>query len=315
MRSIPASPTFLIAFFVIGLSLTFDCFAQESMDKLWGDRVVKLRADNAERGQLFDEGNYAMFIHWGLYSQLGNKVDDKTYYGIGEWIMNKNMANIPVDEYKKLAGTFNPVNFDAKKIASIAKDAGMKYIIITAKHHDGFAMYDSDACDFNIVDATPWGKDPMKELATACREAGLGFGFITHTPRIGHSPAVAAVPDATKMATGQRSRITLRRNACRKSMKSRLSTAPLNWCGSIRLERFPRNMWRNWSHWFTRTNPMRWYPVEPVMALATIKPLVTWKCREATSMGCGKASTRRTIRGPMLGTTKTGSHPKRFLID
>ncbi len=151
--------------------------AQESMDKLWGDRVVKLRAENAERGQLFDEGNYAMFIHWGLYSLLGNEVDGKTYYGIGEWIMNPRMAGIPVEKYKQLAGEFNPTNFDAREIAHIAKDAGMKYIVITAKHHDGFAMYDSKACDFNIVDATPWKKDPMKELAAACREAGLGFGF------------------------------------------------------------------------------------------------------------------------------------------
>ncbi|MFG0255059.1 MAG: alpha-L-fucosidase [Rhodopirellula sp. JB053] len=148
-----------------------------SMDQLWGDRVVKLRAENADRGQLFDEGNYAMFIHWGLYSQLGNKVDGKTYYVIGEWIMHKNMARIPIDRYKELAGTFNPVDFDADEIASIAKDAGMKYIVITAKHHDGFAMYHSKACDFNIVDATPWNKDPMKELARACRDAGLGFGF------------------------------------------------------------------------------------------------------------------------------------------
>ena len=130
-----------------------------------------------ERGQLFDEGNYAMFIHWGLYSLLGNEVDGKTYYGIGEWIMNPRMAGIPVEKYKQLAGEFNPTNFDAKEIARIAKDAGMKYIVITAKHHDGFAMYGSKACDFNIVDATPWKKDPMKELAAACREAGLGFGF------------------------------------------------------------------------------------------------------------------------------------------
>ncbi|MBB3209421.1 alpha-L-fucosidase [Rhodopirellula rubra] len=148
-----------------------------SMDEMWGERVVKLRAENANRGQLFDEGNYAMFIHWGLYSQLANKVDGKTYYGIGEWIMNKNMAGIPKDRYKELAGTFNPIDFDADEIAGIAKDAGMKYIVITAKHHDGFAMYHSKACDFNIVDATPWNKDPMKELARACRDAGLGFGF------------------------------------------------------------------------------------------------------------------------------------------
>ena len=150
---------------------------QPDMDHLWGARVVKLRAEDAKRGQLFDQGNYAMFIHWGLYSQLGNKVDGETYYGIGEWIMNQRMAGIPIAEYKKLANNFNPVDFDARAIAKLARDAGMKYIVITAKHHDGFAMYESQACDFNIVDSTPWGKDPMKDLAAACREEGLGFGF------------------------------------------------------------------------------------------------------------------------------------------
>ncbi|WP_407947753.1 alpha-L-fucosidase [Pontiella desulfatans] len=151
--------------------------AEQGMNEMWGESTVKLRAENAERGQLFNDGNYAMFIHWGLYSQLGNQVGDKTYYGIGEWIMNPRMAGIPVAEYRKLAGTFNPQQFDAKFIAKLAKDAGMKYIIITSKHHDGFAMYDSKACDFNITKTTPWAKDPMHELAAACRAEGLGFGF------------------------------------------------------------------------------------------------------------------------------------------
>ncbi|MCX8496357.1 MAG: alpha-L-fucosidase [Akkermansiaceae bacterium] len=150
--------------------------AQE-MDKMWGDSVVKLRAEDASRGQLFADGNYAMFIHWGLYSQLGNKVDGKTYYGIGEWIMNKRMAGIPVPEYMDLAKTFNPEKFDAKAIAQLAKDAGMKYIIITSKHHDGFAMFDSKSNDFNVVKATPYKHDPMKDLAKACKEVGIGFGF------------------------------------------------------------------------------------------------------------------------------------------
>ena len=170
----------LLTTFVLTLQLSH--LNGQEMDKQWGERGVKLRADDAERGQLFDEGNYAMFIHWGLYSQLANKVDGKTYYGIGEWIMNKRMANIPVADYKKLASTFNPDDFDAKAIVKLAKDAGMKYIVITSKHHDGFAMYHSKACDFNIVDATPWKKDPMKELSAACQEAGLGFGFYySHT--------------------------------------------------------------------------------------------------------------------------------------
>ncbi len=165
---------------ILLLSLTTSQFAmaqEKDMDSLWGDQAIKMRADGVKSVELFDVGNYAMFIHWGLYSQVANKVDGKTYYGIGEWIMNPRMAGIPRDKYKGLAKTFNPVKFNAKEIVALAKDAGMKNIVITSKHHDGFAMYDSDACDFNVVDATPWSTDPMKDLATACAEAGLGFGF------------------------------------------------------------------------------------------------------------------------------------------
>ena len=136
-----------------------------------------LRADEATPLQLFRDGNYAMFIHWGLYANLANKVDGKTYYGIGEWIMNENMAGIPVAHYKKLAADFNPSRFDARAVAQLAKDAGMKYIVITSKHHDGFAMFRSKANSFNIVEATPFGRDPLKELAAACQEVGLGLGF------------------------------------------------------------------------------------------------------------------------------------------
>ena len=108
-------------------ALGFSHVAQaEEMDKMWGDSMVKLRAADAKRGQLFEDGNYAMFIHWGLYSNLGNKVDGKTYYGIGEWIMNPRMANIAPAKYKELAKEFNPEKFDAKAIAKLAKDAGMK---------------------------------------------------------------------------------------------------------------------------------------------------------------------------------------------
>lgn len=149
----------------------------ENMDEMWGEQVLKLQAEDAERGELFTDGNYAMFIHWGLYSHIGNKYKGKDYYGIGEWIMNRNMANIPVDEYMSIASEFNPVKFDAMEIAQLAKDAGMKYIIITSKHHDGFAMYHSKANTFNIVDAAPFKRDPMKELAQACQKVGIGFGF------------------------------------------------------------------------------------------------------------------------------------------
>ncbi len=147
------------------------------MDQLWGESSSRETATLQERAKLFDEGNYGMFIHWGLYSHLAGKWKDTTYYGIGEWIMHPAMAGIPIEEYKAVASEFNPVDFDARSIARLAKEAGMKYIIITSKHHDGFAMFDSDANSFNIVDATPFGRDPMKELSAACKEAGLGFGF------------------------------------------------------------------------------------------------------------------------------------------
>jgi alpha-L-fucosidase len=149
----------------------------ESMDQMWGDATVSVDALKSGRGKLFDESNFGMFIHWGLFSHLGGKWDGKTYYGIGEWIMSPRVAGIPPEEYKKIAGEFNPTKFDARAIAQLAKDAGMKYIIITSKHHEGFAMFDSKADEFNIVDATPFGRDPMKELSDACHDLGLGFGF------------------------------------------------------------------------------------------------------------------------------------------
>lgn len=152
-------------------------FAQQQMDKMWGEQQVKTASLKNEHGHMFEWGNYAMFIHWGLFSHLGNVWNGKTYYGIGEWMMDVNMANADKNEYKAVARSFNPTNFDALKIAQLAKDAGMKYIIITSKHHDGFAMYHSLCDKFNIVDATPFGRDPMKELAEACKQLGLGFGF------------------------------------------------------------------------------------------------------------------------------------------
>lgn len=150
---------------------------EKGMEEMWGETSVSIDALKSGKAKFFDESNFGMFIHWGLFSNLGGVWNDKTYYGIGEWIMNPRMAGIPVDDYKKIANNFNPTEFDAKKIAQLAKDAGMKYIVITSKHHEGFAMFDSKVSDFDIVDATPFGRDPMHELSDACHELGLGFGF------------------------------------------------------------------------------------------------------------------------------------------
>ena len=134
----------------------------QGMEQMWGEQVVKLRAEDAARGQLFSDGNYAMFIHWGPYSNLANEVDGKTYYGIGEWIMHSRMAGIPFDDYKQRAASFDPLQFNTEEIAQLAKDAGMKYIVITSKHHDGFAMYCSKVDDFNIQTQRP-------SVGTRCR--------------------------------------------------------------------------------------------------------------------------------------------------
>eukprot|EP00591_Stephanopyxis_turris_P010700 CAMPEP_0195529794 /NCGR_PEP_ID=MMETSP0794_2-20130614/32436_1 /TAXON_ID=515487 /ORGANISM="Stephanopyxis turris, Strain CCMP 815" /LENGTH=555 /DNA_ID=CAMNT_0040661153 /DNA_START=241 /DNA_END=1904 /DNA_ORIENTATION=+ len=139
--------------------------------------MMKVHSEDIPLGKRFEDGNYAMFVHWGLYSQLGNEVNGKTYYGIGEWIMNPQMANIHPEKYKEVAKQFNPVKFDPMAIARLAKDAGMKYVVITSKHHDGFAMYHSNSNDFNVVDATPYKRDVMKDLAKACHDVGIGFGF------------------------------------------------------------------------------------------------------------------------------------------
>ena len=159
------------------LSLFAQDKKEKGMDEMWGDQTKIDLPDIGDKAALFDDGNYSMFIHWGLYSNIANKWKDTTYYGISEWIMNPRRAGIPAAEYMAEAKNFNPVNFDAREIAKLAKDAGMKYIVVTSKHHDGFAMYDSKSNDFNIVKATPFARDPMKELAQACKEEGLGFGF------------------------------------------------------------------------------------------------------------------------------------------
>ena len=121
------------------------------------------------------EARFGMFIHWGLYSIPAGSWNGKAIPGIGEWIMNN--ASIPVADYKALAKQFNPQGFNAHEIVSLAKSAGMKYIVITSKHHDGFAMFKSQADPFNIVDATPFKRDPLRELAEECRKQGIKLGF------------------------------------------------------------------------------------------------------------------------------------------
>ncbi len=123
----------------------------------------------------FREAKFGLFIHWGLYAIPAGEWNGKPIPGIGEWIMNR--AKIPVSEYEQLAKQFNPVQFNAEAWVQMAEDAGMKYIVITSKHHDGFAMFHSEVSRYNIYDATPFHRDPLKELALACARHHIRFGF------------------------------------------------------------------------------------------------------------------------------------------
>ena len=125
--------------------------------------------------QWFKEAKYGMMAHWGLYSLLAGEYRDQRVKTYAEWIQS--YAAIPNAEYELLARSFNPVYFNADEWIKLAKDAGMKYFVFTSKHHDGFAMFHSKADKYNVVDATPFGRDVVAELAEACYKHGLKFGL------------------------------------------------------------------------------------------------------------------------------------------
>ncbi|PYU89073.1 MAG: alpha-L-fucosidase, partial [Acidobacteria bacterium] len=115
--------------------------------------------------QWFHDARFGMFIHWGVYSTLED----------GEWVMNN--RGMTVAEYEKLPPQFNPTQFDAAEWVALAKAAGAKYITITSKHHDGFAMFGTKQSSWNIVDRTPWGRDPLQRLADECHKQGVKLFF------------------------------------------------------------------------------------------------------------------------------------------
>lgn len=127
-----------------------------------------------ERMAWWRDARFGMFIHWGAYAVPGGERNGKICRGGAEWIMDK--LDYTVEDYEKeVVANFNPVQFDADKWVSIAKDAGMKYIVLTSKHHDGFCMWDSKVSDYNIVQRTKFGRDVVKELAEACKKQGIKF--------------------------------------------------------------------------------------------------------------------------------------------
>ncbi|MGC8643604.1 MAG: alpha-L-fucosidase [Isosphaeraceae bacterium] len=129
------------------------------------DPPTAASSPNAAAKRWFEDAKFGLFVHWGVYSLLGK----------GEWVMNND--KLPISEYRKLPPRFNPTKFDAEEWVKLAKAAGMRYITITSKHHDGFCMYASKLTNYDIVDATPYAKDPMKALAAACHKEGIKLFF------------------------------------------------------------------------------------------------------------------------------------------
>ncbi|MEX0641397.1 MAG: alpha-L-fucosidase [Pirellulales bacterium] len=136
--------------------------------------TVETKAERDARMGWWRDARFGMFIHWGVYSVPAGVYNGKQTGRIGEWIMHN--QRISVSEYHEFAEQFNPVKYDPEAWAQLAKDAGMKYIVITSKHHDGFALFPSDVSEWDIADASPYGKDLIGPLAAAARKRGLKFG-------------------------------------------------------------------------------------------------------------------------------------------
>ncbi|HEY4205833.1 MAG TPA: alpha-L-fucosidase [Puia sp.] len=143
-----------------------------------------------KRMQWWREARFGMFIHWGVYAVPAGTYDGHRINKAAEWIMNR--GKIPVAEYQRFARQFNPVKYNPEAWVKMARDAGMKYIVITAKHHDGFALFKTSASKWNVVDATPYGKDLLKPLAAACRKYGIRLGFYYSQAQDWNNPGGAA---------------------------------------------------------------------------------------------------------------------------
>jgi alpha-L-fucosidase len=148
----------------LGVAAVAACLAA-AQPVVRGQEGYRPAPENVAARKTFQEARFGLFIHWGVYSLLGD----------GEWVMNN--RQIPAGDYEKLPASFNPTQFDAAAWVALAKAAGVRYITITSKHHDGFAMFDSRVSDYDIVERTPYGRDVLKALAEECRRQGITLFF------------------------------------------------------------------------------------------------------------------------------------------
>jgi alpha-L-fucosidase len=157
-------------------------------DEATGNVMNETAEQRNQRMQWWRDAKFGMFIHWGLYSIPAGEWQGRKVPGIGEWIMNN--GHIPVADYEKLAGQFNPTQFNAREFARIAKNAGQKYIVITSKHHDGFCLWDSKVSSYTVAH-TPFRRDILRELSDACKEEGIRF-CLYHSIMDWHHPDAQA---------------------------------------------------------------------------------------------------------------------------
>ncbi len=161
-------------------SLKSSVFALLCMASIALAEIAPASKASPESIRRWNENKFGMFIHWGLYSEAGGVWKGRQIDDLGEQIQR--FGKIPRAEYEQLAADFNPVAFDPDAWVALAKSAGMKYIVVTTKHHDGFCMFDSKLTDFTITKATPFKKDPIKLLSEACARGGIGFGVYFSNP-------------------------------------------------------------------------------------------------------------------------------------
>jgi len=165
------------------------------------DFLNESEADFSKRMKWFTDAKYGMFIHFGLYSQLGGIYEGNDKGRYAEWIQAN--QQIPKSDYVRLINTWNPKDFDADKIAKLAKKSGMKYIVITSKHHEGFCLFESDYTEYDIANSPMTGRDFIKELSVACQKQGIHFG--TYYSIIDWNHPSHDIPDENaKEVTGKR---------------------------------------------------------------------------------------------------------------
>lgn len=157
------------------LALTLSMWACNSQKTTATEEVEEEKLSDEERMAWWRDAKFGMFIHWGVYSIPGGERDGKICGGGAEWIMDK--LDYTIEEYEEFPKMFNPTEFNAEEWVAMAKDAGMKYIVITSKHHDGFSLWDSEVTDYDIMDASPFKRDVIKELSDACAKADIKFCF------------------------------------------------------------------------------------------------------------------------------------------